>query len=353
MTQSTTPASPLDVLWRAPGVVSVMLAGEGLALLLALAPGPGPGIDRWVYFGLASLYIQWVALLCLAGIYLCRHWLARQPAAYSAWLTMIVLLLATWAVLGLVWISVGDAFALSIADWWSLLWRLSAMVLTVGLLGLVGVQSIWRNRRLAIAAQRAELAALQARVRPHFLFNTLNTGAALIREQPELAEQLLLDLADLFRAALREQHAISLADEVELARRYISIEQLRFGGRLHVQWQLPATLPDLQLPALSLQPLVENAIRHGIEPQAGGGTIVISVVMHADHVLIRVRNPMPGAGQQRARQGHQIGLAATRERIDALSGGLAQLHTEISGGDFVACIELPLPADHSPGARTQ
>lgn len=353
MTRTTPPASPLDVLWHAPGVTSVMLAGEGLALLLALAPGPGPGIDRWVYFGLASLCIQWIALLCLAGVYLCRHWLTRRPAAYSAWLTLMALLLATWTVLGLVWVSVGDAFALSVADWWNLLWRLSAMALTVGLLGLAGGQSIWRNRRLAVAAQRAELAALQARVRPHFLFNTLNTGAALIREQPELAEQLLLDLADLFRAALREQHTISLVDELELARRYVSIEQLRFGDRLRVQWQLPVTLPDLQLPALSLQPLVENAIRHGIEPQAGGGTIVISVETHADRVMITVRNPMPGAGQQRARQGHQIGLAATRERIDALSGGQARLRTEMTETDFLACIELPLPADHSAGARTQ
>ncbi len=353
MTRPTTAASPLDVLWHAPGVIGVMLAGEGLALLLALAPGPGPGIDRWVYFGLASLCIQWIALLCLAGIYLCRHWLARRPAAHSAWLTMMMLLLATWAVLGLVWSSVGEAFALSATQWWNLLWRLSAMALTVGLLGLAGMQSVWRNRRLAIATQRAELAALQARVRPHFLFNTLNTGAALIGEQPQLAEQLLLDLADLFRAALREQHAISLADELELARRYVSIEQLRFGDRLRVHWQLPETIPDRQLPALSLQPLVENAIRHGIEPNADGGTIEIAVETGADHVLIRVRNPLPGAGQRRARQGHQIGLAATRERLDALSGGLARLRTEIVGGDFVACIELPLPADHSPGERTQ
>ena len=353
MSRPTISASPLDVLWRAPAVIAVMLAGEGLALLLALAPGPGPGIDRWVYFGLASLCIQWIALLCLGGMYLCRHWLARRPAAHSAWLALLILQLATWLVLALIWLSIGDAFALSVNDWWNLLWRLSAMALTVGLLGLAGLQSVWRNRHLAMATQRAELAALQARVRPHFLFNTLNTGAALISEQPQLAEQLLLDLADLFRAALREHHAISLADEIALARRYLSIEQLRFGDRLRVHWQLPDTMPDLQLPALSLQPLVENAIRHGIEPSAGGGTIEIAVETRADQVLIRVRNPLPGAGQRRAHQGYQIGLAATRERLDALSGGLASLRTEISDGNFVACIELPLSADHSVGERTQ
>src|SRR3546814_2197769 len=90
--------------------------------------------------------------------------MTHRPAQHSAWLTMSMLLLATWVVLGLVWISVGDAFALSAADWWNLFWRLSAMALTVGLLGLAGVQNIWRNRHLAVAAQRAELAALQARV---------------------------------------------------------------------------------------------------------------------------------------------------------------------------------------------
>src|SRR3546814_16771807 len=98
MTLPPTPASPLDVLWHAPGVISVMLAGEGLALLLALAPGPGPGIDRWVYFGLASLCIQWIALLCLAGMYLCRRRMTHRPAAHSAWLTMSMLLLPPWEI---------------------------------------------------------------------------------------------------------------------------------------------------------------------------------------------------------------------------------------------------------------
>jgi two-component system sensor histidine kinase AlgZ len=127
----------------------------------------------------------------------------------------------------------------------------------------------WRARGRMPAATTARLAELQARIRPHFLFNTLNTAMALVREEPAQAEEVLADLADLFRHALADQHgASSVAQEIELARRYLAIEQVRFGERLRVEWALDPRVGAARLPPLILQPLVENAVIHGVEPSA-------------------------------------------------------------------------------------
>src|SRR5690606_7067259 len=135
--------------------------------------------------------------------------------------------------------------------------RMLAVALVVGLIGLLTYRNYWAAHRLAIRTKQLELEALQARIRPHFLFNTLNTGAALVRARPDEAERLLLDLADLFRAALRGPELVPLADELELTRRYLEIEGLRLGQRLRVHWELPEPLPQAMVPALSMQPLAE------------------------------------------------------------------------------------------------
>src|SRR5690606_5146487 len=180
-----------------------------------------------------------------------------------------------------------------------------------------------------------------ARIRPHFLFNTLNTGAALVHARPGEAEQLLLDLADLFRAALSGPAELPLAGELELARRYLEIERLRFGDRLQVHWNLPPSLPDVVVPALSIQPLVENAIRHGIEPSPKGGRLDVTVVEEVDQVRVVVSNDLPPAGRKPA-AGHQVGLASARERIEALSEGRGRLETRVLDGRYVATITLPV-----------
>ena len=332
------PPSPLEVLWQAPALSAVVLAGEGLAALLALAPGIR--VDRWVYFGLASLLIQWVALLTLGGLSLLRHRLAGLPPQSVAWATLCLLMASTWFTGLSTWLLLGGAWPMEETSWPLFLARLTAMALVVGLLALAAFQNHWRVRRLAVQAKEAELEALQARIRPHFLFNTLNTGAALVHARPEEAERLLLDLADLFRAALSGQRDILLVDELSLARRYLEIESLRFGPRMRLTWRLPDSVPNVRVPALSIQPLVENAIRHGIEPAAAGGRLDIEVEELAAGVQVRVSNDLPGAGQ-RAAAGHQVGLASARERIRALSDGRGRLETRVQDGRHVATILLP------------
>jgi two-component system, LytTR family, sensor histidine kinase AlgZ len=329
---------PLDTLWQAPAIVSVVLVGECLALVLAMVPG-GQG-DRWVYFGLASLMVQWIVLLSLGGLWLMRRRLARWPSPRVAWLALLLLILNTWLVGGTTWATLSESWPMDSRDWQTFMLRLTAIALAVGLLGLAAFQNHWQARRLAIRAKQSELEALQARIRPHFLFNTLNTGAALVHARPADAEHLLLDLADLFRAALSGPHDIPIADELSLARRYLEIEALRFGDRLRVSWQLPDPMPEVVVPALSIQPLVENAIRHGIERCPEGGRIDIDVRVENGALVVAIANDLPRPGGM-PNAGHNVGQASARERITALSNGRGRLDTRIENGRYLAVVTLP------------
>lgn len=335
-------ASPLDTLWQAPVIIWVLLAGEALAVVLALAPGIER--DRWIYFGLSSLVIQWVALFALAGLYLLRRMLARLRPQRVAYVALLLLVLTTWMVGVLTWTMLQGLWPAGGGDWRGHFLRLTGLVLAVGLIGVLVFQNYWRARQMALRAKQSQLEALQARIRPHFLFNTLNTGAALVHRRPEEVERLLLDLADLFRAALAGPHDITLEDELALARRYLEIEALRFGDRLQVQWKLPREIPPVMVPALSIQPLVENAIRHGIERRSEGGEIEIAVTTTADTVVVRIVNPLPSSGRG-AQLGHQVGLNASQVRIEALTGGRGSVLTQLEGRRFIATVRLPTTPD--------
>ncbi len=333
------PAHPLDALWQAPAIVSVVLVGECLALVLALAPGADG--DRWVYFGLASLMIQWIVLLTLGGLWIVRRPLSRWPTLRLAWAALALLIATTWLVGGGTWLLLHDTWPMDRRDWLSFGLRLTAIALAVGLLGLAAFQNHWQARRLAIRAKQSELEALQARIRPHFLFNTLNTGAALVHARPADAEHLLLDLADLFRAALSGPRDIPIADELSLARRYLEIEALRFGERLQVNWQVQEPMPEVVVPALSIQPLVENAIRHGIEPCPDGGAIDIDVRVENAMLVVSISNDLPRSGNA-GTAGHNVGQSSSRERINALSNGRGRLDTRIEKGRYFAVVSLPI-----------
>lgn len=339
-TSSPPPSSqrPLDVLWQAPALLWVVLTGEALAAILTL--GPGVKGERWVYFGLASFVVQWIALLAFTGLYLVRGWLGRMKPLHVAYAALGMLLACTWGVgLLIVWL-MGPSLLLEDGNRLSLLLRLSGITLIVGGLGTVAIQNHWRARQLAVRTKQAELEALQARVRPHFLFNTLNSGIALVRQRPEQAEALLLGLSDLFRAALARPHDVPLSEELALVRRYLEIEAVRFGARLRVDWQLPEPLPVAAVPALSVQALVENAVRHGVERIPDGGGIGIAVAMDVDTITVTVSNPIPD-GIEDGAGGHSIGLQATRVRLQASTSGRGSLESGRDAKQFVARIRLP------------
>ncbi len=206
-------------------------------------------------------------------------------------------------------------------------------------------QLIWHWLGLRAAAAQpveasARLAELQSRIRPHFLFNALNTALALVQVNPRQAEAVLEDLAQLFRVALAESGAaVTLDEEIDLAQRYLAIEQLRFGSRLQVSWDLDPAAAGAPLPPLVLQPLVENAVRHGIEPALGGGHIQIRTRKVRGMAEVLVVNSL---SEEPGRPGSGIALANVAERLRLLHDVAASLETGVEGASFRARIVVPL-----------
>lgn len=338
---ASSPLNALDTLWQAQTIVWVVTLGEAVAIVLALSPGATG--DRLAYFGVASLVAQWICLTSLATLYVFRRRLEGLSPPAVARVGLAAVMLSAWWVLGLGWLMLGD---LPIADedgWRGLAVQVTAIALIMGLLGLGAFHAQWRSRQLAVAAEHAKLQALQARIQPHFLFNTLNTGISLLHARPDLAERLLLDLSDLFRAALSQRDTLRLEEDLSLAHRYLEIEQLRLGDRLRLRWEVPEALPPLSIPTLSVQPLAENAIRHGIEPSTSGGEVSVRVETVDGHLQISVANTLPPA-TARVASGHQVGLSSVRARLHAASRGRGRVDTRISDGNYVAVIRLPLDA---------
>jgi two-component system, LytTR family, sensor histidine kinase AlgZ len=197
-----------------------------------------------------------------------------------------------------------------------------------------------RSRSRSPADAQARLVELQSRIRPHFLFNTLNTAIALVRFDPPRAEGLLEDLAELFRAALSDSGgAVSLNDEVALARRYLAIEQARFGARLKLEWNIAAAAGHAQVPALMLQPLVENAVRHGVEPDTQTATVRIRTRVNRSQVEISISNTIP---MQASRPGHGMALANVRERLLLMHDVAAQFEVRSDQHWFSVRMVVPL-----------
>lgn len=208
---------------------------------------------------------------------------------------------------------------------------LTALVLLAGL--------VWRAKAMMPASTEARLVELQARIRPHFLFNTLNSAIALVRAEPQRAEALLEDLSELFRQALTDQgQAVPLAQEIDLAQRYLAIETVRFGERLRVSWSLDPAADGARLPPLILQPLVENAVKHGVEPSPHGAQLHISTQRRGTVVVIKVTNTVP-AGTGAA--GHGLALANVRDRLALLHDVEGQFRYTLRDGVFQVRLELP------------
>ena len=214
---------------------------------------------------------------------------------------------------------------------------LSAMLVTALVL---------RARGRTPAATTARLTELQSRIRPHFLFNTLNSAIALVRAEPAKAESLLEDLSDLFRHALVEQgESVTLAEEITLAQRYLAIEEVRFGHRLQVQWSLDPRTDAARLPPLLLQPLVENAVKHGVEPSPRGGKLKVMTELRGSRVVVRITNTLPPSHiKNDAPRGHGIALANVRARLALLHDVQGEFTAGVQDGLYQVRITLPVEA---------
>lgn len=299
--------------------------------------------EFWNELALISLFVQWVVLGVAGTLCICRRWLNRLNTLGA---TLAVLSLALLITL-----------VFSIAGWWFIernldflsrpapLLELIRNLIISGIVTLMAlryfyVQHLWKCNIEAEA--RARLQALQARIHPHFLFNALNTIASLIHNQPDQAEQAVLDLADMLRSALAYRERISLAAELELTRRYLAIENLRLGERLQVNWQIDENLPlKLLIPPLLLQPLVENAIHHGIQRLPEGGTLTISIQRHAHALRVRIANPRP-ADNQHAKPGQGIAQHNIRQRLQLAYNAPNPLEITETPGHYQIAFSIPL-----------
>ena len=292
------PTTPwLPDLCRLTRLATMLGVAELVVLLIALAPDGG---EAWTpgRFVSASGFALWLALTVSVLLCVARVALSRLPRLVGG--TLALLLAALVAAMGAALLYLIDGNlgtgmvpgSVSLQRFASGSAAITVVVVATVLPYLYAIDA-WRAQVRASA--RAEADALQARIRPHFLFNSMNTIASLVRNDPVLAERTVLDLSDLFRAALGAGAGNStLAEEVALAEQYLAIEQLRLGERLRVRWQREEPLPWSQpLPRLVLQPLLENAVLHGISRLPAGGTIEIGLQQQARQLRVWVRNPAP------------------------------------------------------------
>lgn len=328
----------LPELCTPPQTLALILVAALVALALAMA-GAEPG-RFWDRLGRLALFCEFLTLASATVVCLLRRRLARHHAPVAVTAIFAVLVLVAWAVAEAAWFllrAAGAPLLLPQAVWVGRIVLVAAIVDAL-LLRYFYVAGAWRENVRREAASRLE--ALTVRVRPHFLFNTLNTAVALVRDRPAAAERTLENLAELFRASLAERHARSpLADEIEITERYLAIEALRLGERLRVEWSVE---PDTRLalvPPLLLQTLAENAVTHGIEPLVCGGVLKIAVNHQGGHLRIWVSNPRDPAAQ--VERQHGIGLAGARARLQLAFGAEAELKVAAGTDHYEVRVECP------------
>lgn len=212
-------------------------------------------------------------------------------------------------------------------------------ILTGPVLRYFYIQNQWR--RNVRAETEARVQALQSRIRPHFLFNSMNTIASLTRSDPEKAETAVENLADLFRVSLSDaRKQVPLEEEIDLCRRYLEIEQLRLGDRLNVKWELDVP-DDAMVPALLLQPLLENAIYHGIESQTKGGSIEINGQLSNTQIIFTLTNSLPDKNSQQRQHGNQLAQNNVRERLSALYASHGKLDVIEKDDMYLVTLQFP------------
>ena len=321
-----------DVLpdFRNLGVIArVLVAVNAAAAIGALfaAASPALALERFVAM---AAFVEPLLLVTLVALFGLSPLLQRvsYAAGFAVVLAVVVALAALYQGF------VPEMVTEPLPDTWRTL-ALSAIIAAavLGLLRLIA-------KAYSPAIAEARLQALQARIRPHFLFNSLNAVLSLIRRDPKRAERALEDLSDLFRTLMAEpRQFVRLADEISLLERYAAIEQLRLGERLRITWELDAAPSDALLPPLVLQPLLENAVYHGVEPATGVSDVLVRIERRGDRVLSCIENPL--APDQPQRAGNRMALENIRERLALFFDAEARIETRSAGGRYRVEIEIP------------
>ena len=343
---------------QAPAVLAIVLIAALLGFVLALARLSAAG-EFWIELARTTAFLLWAGLLCAGAWCRLRPWFARKPARIAiAWalgtmVGVVALLSLAVCLFGRWWLTRFGAPSAIFPHQWAGFVLPNVLIATiVGALALRYFYVSQQWRRSVELEARARIHALQARIRPHFLFNSMNTIAALTRTQPARAEEAIEDLADLFRVSLSDARTqITLREELEVARIYQRIEQLRMGDRLHVDWQVAALPARALVPGLIVQPLLENAIGHGVERLPGGGTVAVHGALDGETVVIEVVNPLPPERAAGPRRGNRMALDNVRERLELAFPGRASIEVREADGRFSVRLRFPLVRDDARADR--
>ena len=332
----------LPDLCRGQGLLAVVVISELLALLITVADSGLPYFD-WVKLAKVSLLSLWIALLSAVVLCFANRFLSEMHHVAAAFTSFLLILLVTLFC---------GATSETVMWWYSAplvnreynVWNVFEYLLLAAIPAGILLRYLYLQQQLRVR-QRAELEAriqaLQSRIRPHFLFNSMNMIASLIGSDPEKAERVVEDMSDLFRYALTDsQTLVPLREELSLCRRYMSLEKLRLGDRLSAKWEIGDYGEGVHIPCLTLQPVLENAIYHGIQLLQEGGEIFISVKRTNDRIEIVVSNPLHRALQQH--KGNKMALNNVRQRLTAHFGPGAKVTAEPNESCYITRISYPI-----------
>ena len=327
-------------------VFNVVVVAEMLAIVINLViPRNLLSASPFQDLLLISLFIQWVALAGTTVLCYTRKYLNRLPNLRALGMAYLLLLLTTFAVsecaIWLLWLTkkIGTPRPEWYADFHILTLTISAIINGLLLRYFVAKHEL---TQLTLSEARAKMQALQSRIRPHFVFNSLNIIASLTRREPEKAEAAIEDMADLFRMMLSEDEAlVPIKNEIDVANKYLALEALRLDNRLTVNWDVGKFPRKAVMPVLTLQPLLENAIRHGIEELPAGGVVGVRLWDENDKIHIRITNPVPKTRAKLTKTSHVQSLDNIRRRFHSHYGDQAVITDSEDNDLFTVTVVLP------------
>lgn len=326
--------------------VRFVLLAMAIAVIITISRNEHFDEQAWQDLNLLIAFALLLSLVSAVVLGLISPLLKRMSIAAGSILVVLVLLLVS------VVVTDGMIFALYdlgyIGERWPP-WREGMILRTLlitAIIGVFGLRYLIVQRRVEVETkyqQEARMQALQSRIRPHFLFNSLNSVASLTHSDPHRAEAVLHDLADLFRVLLADaRKLVPISAEREISRQYLEIEKLRLGDRLQIKWNVGNIPRSAQIPALTLQPLLENAIYHGIEPRFAGGTIKIEMWTEGELLNIMISNPVAELKRNSPSKGNKIAQDITRQRLATQFGDKAQMQTFEEAGHYHVKIRMPI-----------
>jgi two-component system sensor histidine kinase AlgZ len=328
--------------------VRIVFLAELIAIVITVGRNPVFDEHAWQDLNLLSAFALAISFCGVAALTLASPIMRRMSLAWSSVIAFFLLVLV--AVFGTDFI-IFALYDIGLIDQRFPPWRDSLIIRSVIVTALISIPALrylllaYRIEADAKSKQEATMQALQSRIRPHFLFNSLNSVASLTRTDPDKAEAVLHDIADLFRVLLADaRKLVPISAEREISRQYLEVEKIRLGDRLKVKWNVSNVPRSALMPTLILQPLLENSIYHGIEPRFNGGTISIDMWTEGDTLNIMITNPLPENPSASHGRGNKIAQENIRQRLQTQFGNAANMQAFQEGGQYHVKLRMPIVA---------